>query len=550
MTKIVSSGLRVLKGMYLMLILLNPIACLAAAGKFQFVSGEVHVENKSGEERQARKGDQVSEGDVIVSGAPALAQLKMDDGGTIVVRANTRVAIETFHFSGREDGTERAVYKLEHGGIRAITGAIGKTNKTHYRIQTPTANIGVRGTDHEPFHIMKPASGEIPIGKPGTYDKVNVGETFIETRKGLLVIKANTVGYVEDENSVPALLPTIPDFYSKLNRGAEEHKTAASRSDVGTPADGGHLKAIDSGANVAPVMVAQEVITQEGLNLSRAGVALPGEAAETAPNGAILAPSSDAATILLPDPILGPEPDSGVVAQPNPLPDPSTPPTIIPGLNPLPTPNPGSTQSGIGASLLSYSFLTRSGFNEVLTGRDQQFSTAGAKLVESGADPTLHVQWGRWAGAPVRSGKSVTESLHFINTDNLTARSLDSIVLPSNTATYNLVGGTQPTNELGQTGQLKKLQIVVDFNKQRISDYSVAVASDGRDWQASGEGSFRQFLRGGHGISLKGTCSGCQRAVHGNARGTFVGVSVEGVITTFGLESGNKTVAGAAALKR
>ena len=127
----------------------------AASGKFQFVSGDVRVQTKTGEIVSVVKGSDVNEGDVIFSGSPALAQLKMDDGGTLVVRANTRLTISTYRFNGTEDGTERATYRLDRGSVRAITGQIGKTNKQNYLIQTPTASIGVRGTDHEPAFIPK-----------------------------------------------------------------------------------------------------------------------------------------------------------------------------------------------------------------------------------------------------------------------------------------------------------------------------------------------------------------------------------------------------------
>jgi len=185
-----------------------------SAGVVQFAAGDVKVIAASGSERAARKGVPVSVGDTLLTASGALAQLKMGDGAIVVVQPQSRLTVAEFHYAGKEDGTEKVRYRLEHGGFRAVTGAIGRTHKQNYLIETPIAHMGVRGTDHESYFF--PATGPVAGdgAKPGAYNKVNTGRTFIRTGAGEVEIDPNQVGYVASAGQVPVILPSVPGFFN------------------------------------------------------------------------------------------------------------------------------------------------------------------------------------------------------------------------------------------------------------------------------------------------------------------------------------------------
>ena len=185
-----------------------------SAGVVQFAAGDVKVIAASGSERVARKGVPVSVGDSLLTAPGALAQLKMGDGAIVVVQPESRLTVAEFHYDGKEDGTEKVRYKLDRGGFRAVTGAIGHTHKQNYVIETPIAHMGVRGTDHESYYF--PATGPVPGdgAKPGAYNKVNTGRTYIRTDAGEVDIDPNQVGYVASAGEVPVILPTVPGFFN------------------------------------------------------------------------------------------------------------------------------------------------------------------------------------------------------------------------------------------------------------------------------------------------------------------------------------------------
>ncbi len=219
-----------------------PVAHAAQAARVQFVSGDVQITGPDRIARAASKGDALSEGDTIATGRNSAAQLRMADDGVIAMRPDSRIVIDTFHWEGREDGRERSVLSLFKGGFRAITGVIGRRNKANYLVNTPTATIGIRGTDHEPFYVPPPAPGETPPAPPGTYNKVNVGETVIRTQGGTVVLGANQVGYAPVQAGTPPVrLDRVPDFMraAPVPQGRPDNRPMRDTAGADSRRDGG-----------------------------------------------------------------------------------------------------------------------------------------------------------------------------------------------------------------------------------------------------------------------------------------------------------------------
>ncbi|KXS33841.1 MAG: iron dicitrate transport regulator FecR [Candidatus Gallionella acididurans] len=178
----------------------------AVAGHVQFVYGTVQLTTGTGKAHAIQKGDAVSEGDTLTTAATASAQISMEDGGFIAVRPDTSLKFDSFRFAGKQDGNEQSFFSLFKGGFRAITGLIGKINKANYRITTPSATLGIRGTDHE-ILVVAPGSAMALLAPVGTYDKVNLGETTLTTGKGTLSILPNQMGYAGAADQMPHLQP-------------------------------------------------------------------------------------------------------------------------------------------------------------------------------------------------------------------------------------------------------------------------------------------------------------------------------------------------------
>ncbi|MEE4660683.1 MAG: hypothetical protein V2J89_09455, partial [Halieaceae bacterium] len=74
--------------------LLLPALAQANAGKVLYAAGEVSVERE--ELLPLRKGDILQQGDVVITGPGARAQLLMIDGARISLRSDSRLALDTY----------------------------------------------------------------------------------------------------------------------------------------------------------------------------------------------------------------------------------------------------------------------------------------------------------------------------------------------------------------------------------------------------------------------------------------------------------------------
>jgi hypothetical protein len=180
------------------------------AGQFVAVVGEVRLLGRDGTQRTAERGGELREGDTVVTGANALVQVRLADGGFLSIRADTETTLERFAYTGSEDKNASMLVSLLKGGFRSVTGLIGQLNRTGYRITTPSATIGIRGTDHEPF-VVTPATAQALQMAAGTYDRVHSGQTFIQNRQGLTQFaNPNQTLFVSDTSAPPRLLPAPP----------------------------------------------------------------------------------------------------------------------------------------------------------------------------------------------------------------------------------------------------------------------------------------------------------------------------------------------------
>src|SRR5205809_6089090 len=175
------------------------------AGKVELVEGDVRFFDRAMTVRRPVTEDPIFEGESIATGANGEVHLRMEDGGFIAVRPGTRLRIAKFRAQG--DESDAVNIGLLEGSFRSITGWIARFGRNNYQVRTPTVTIGVRGTDHEPFHI--PAGS--PLGEPGTYDKVNQGGTYLRTAQGRVDVAPGRAGFAglrrTERPRVPARVP-------------------------------------------------------------------------------------------------------------------------------------------------------------------------------------------------------------------------------------------------------------------------------------------------------------------------------------------------------
>ena len=175
----------------------------------------------TGPARTLRENDVVFAGERITAAPSAEAILKTDDAGLIAIRPRAEFVTERFAAEGKP--TDNFTLRIITGGLRMITGWIGRTNRAQYNVNTPTATIGIRGTDHEPYVMSADLAATLSQDE-GTYDKVNRGGTTMNADGNKLDIDPGRVGFARSTRGrlrrrglmtllLPVLLDKVPDFY-------------------------------------------------------------------------------------------------------------------------------------------------------------------------------------------------------------------------------------------------------------------------------------------------------------------------------------------------
>ncbi len=125
----------------------------------------------------------------------------------------------------RQTTQSRSFYVLLKGGFRSITGAIGKEDKAAYRVRTPVATIGIRGTDYTAVFCSSDCTG----GKrDGLYVSVAEGGVFMKNKAGMLELNPGDFGFVAGPATRPARTGVSAEAMAEARGRSDEE--AARRS--------------------------------------------------------------------------------------------------------------------------------------------------------------------------------------------------------------------------------------------------------------------------------------------------------------------------------
>ncbi len=197
--------------MGLLVLMAFPSMAGAAEGRIMFVSGGAFVERGT-QKLPIRKDMLVQIGDTLVTEDDGRVQWRMADDSYFAIRPSSRFKIEEFNEPSSSGGGGKAFYSLLKGGYRCISGLIGKQDPASYRVTSPVATMGIRGTDHT--HIVCAGDcGWAPGGNvaDGLYSRVDSGSSVLSSAEGTLDVKAGQYALTA---SPPALLSAMPSVFA------------------------------------------------------------------------------------------------------------------------------------------------------------------------------------------------------------------------------------------------------------------------------------------------------------------------------------------------
>ncbi|MEO1574843.1 MAG: FecR family protein, partial [Pseudomonadota bacterium] len=421
----------------------------SAAGEAIFVFGKAEVVAANGAVRVLEKGGALDEGDRIVTGASGRVQLRLADGGLIALRPASEFIIEAFHYEAAASGDpddpfaqreDVSFFSLLKGGFRSLTGAVGKEDKKAYRVRTPVATIGIRGTDYDAVlcagdcaTLSRIVGSEL---NDGLYVGVNSGGVVLANDGGTLELDANEFGFAAGANQAPAFSEEARDALAPATQQQVNDESALeSTASVDAPAS---EPAPDTGVQSQPVVDNQPAVDF----------------------------NTGVATV---------EDTTGAVAFAN-------------------VPDAGNGTTPAGSAL-----QVRDGNGDVVqfNAGDTVYEIDTSQLTNVGRDDNRDgatgLTWGRWAGGTVTAtgadGQArtlaVDSSVHFVAgaADTPTPQ-----VPVTGTQSFQLIGNTDPTDSRGNVGTLGNATLDANFDAQTVdADVSLSFAQTNEVWDASAQ---------------------------------------------------------------
>lgn len=123
-------------------------SCVAlAAATVITVQGDVQMTPAQGPPSQLAPGQRVETGAGIKTSANGETSLRFDDGQMLSLASSTSFIINEYKFNPHKPEESSFIGSLLKGGLRAVTGIIGETNKNNVTFKVEVATVGIRGTD-------------------------------------------------------------------------------------------------------------------------------------------------------------------------------------------------------------------------------------------------------------------------------------------------------------------------------------------------------------------------------------------------------------------
>ncbi|MGJ8669431.1 MAG: FecR family protein [Oceanococcus sp.] len=488
------------------LILLLPGLCLANQGRILFVKGSVTVE-RGGKLYRAVRNAKVVEGDTISTGKIGRMHVRMADRTLLSLKPNTQFQIQTYRFSGDRNNAQasnersaperedRSVFRLIKGGFRAVTGLIGKRDRSAFGVSTPVATIGIRGTSFV-VNLTDTASNEglaqaLPGIQLAALDNVNLpfmndgsmsdadafmlaatttdggaaGRLTVGVADGSVILSnANGSLVLENGEFGEVLAGQAP---SRLLVPPNDSESAASVSGE----DSG-----DADDSTTDTQVATRIVTQD------AGGSNGGNADEPPPN------TGDDITIEETE-------------------FPESPAALLRRNVSLSSALANEAQTltlGDAAERLDSNGRVTALVSSVQQG-DQRIAAAvqlvNGEVINAGFSPATDLRWGRWGGdvaVELADGSQQIFSATASNVHLIQSVQGDSVpaVPLTGSQSYVVVGNTDPANDSGTVGFLGSASLSANFDTQQVQS-AVNLSVDQQLWEASGSGSLGGALANG-----------------------------------------------------
>ncbi len=174
--------------------------------------GVLNVRKASGARLRVEAGGRLEQGDIVEVEAAGSATLQFADGAQVSLRGGTRLRIDLHRYDPDKPAQDRLHASLLAGGLRVVTGAIGKRGDTDaFRLEAPAGTIGIRGTRFTAILcgiddcLRRGAEGlpaSIVLRENAVFVEVDEGAVSFANEGGVIELSAGQWGYASDRGAL------------------------------------------------------------------------------------------------------------------------------------------------------------------------------------------------------------------------------------------------------------------------------------------------------------------------------------------------------------
>ena len=183
------------------------------AGTVTHLSGPLLAKKADGTVKVLARKSEVEQGDTLIAEKGTYAQIRFIDNSEVTLKPDTTFKIDAFAYEAGKPEADSASFSLVKGGLRSITGLLGKRNKEKFSLKTPTATIGIRGTTFIVQYVKEGGPAGTASLPPGMHVQVVDGAIIVTNSGGSLGFAAGQFGYVPSMVQPPVIVPVNPGLH-------------------------------------------------------------------------------------------------------------------------------------------------------------------------------------------------------------------------------------------------------------------------------------------------------------------------------------------------
>jgi len=203
-----------------------------AIGQVSLLIGVARVVHIDGSSEVLRRGSSIVVGDRVETSGNGHVHLRFIDKGAVSVRPDSVLEVQAYRYDADKPQTNEVRLRVEQGTSRSISGAATELDKNRFRLNTPIAAIGVRGTDfivHTDAAGMRAtvADGTIVVGALGNgCSAAGLGPCVGADSRVLSADMGRLMAEVRPGERVARVVPVNAGVTELAANGAEERAAA------------------------------------------------------------------------------------------------------------------------------------------------------------------------------------------------------------------------------------------------------------------------------------------------------------------------------------